>query len=840
MKKRLFSGSRFLALILALALAWEGFLPLTAHADEVPDTKEFDEIETEIAESEDEIVTAVEESDESGDPASVEESYDTPDTSADMADMTVMLYSVGSDLEGKSMSATVDILEIMEGLYISGIKEPEVNFIVETGGVDTQLAGRSRDTVIQDRREQIKGEYDKVAAGKGDRYLTRYDAITTGDCKIAWNRNERFEIHPDSLEPAITQPTDAERLMTKADGKDVLQELAEFIRTTKTDYPAKQYMLILWNHGGGPLGGLGNDERDKDGSTFQAWQIRPTMEEAGVTENEKFALIDYDACLMGSLENMLAWSPYTRYYCGSEDLEANNGDFYENWVSDLCKAADGNKIDFSKEAAVNTQMEKTGKMIVEDYYNWYQERDDIGTKSLTKTSEAASLATSISDYAKVCMDLFEIDPMETYYGVYALRSYTQDFHGREKGITDLVDFVKCMDDEFGTIIDKDVAARSDVKNAVARLKSAGNAVERNLGKAVLLHKETSKYEETNAGGLTVFLPYISMDEVKNYFENYEDIEPSYVLNDYKKFVGVFSAMHVAGELIANKDKGRDDVDKLLQDTLESYGIKDIYKEKMTDVPDEIADHRLQNEGMKIYKDNGSIYYKRRDFKLVYQVNQSPKIKIDGKDHYLGYLPAGGHEVVGDAWRQKLTNYEEKKWFGFKDANGKYIPVAVYGLGSGFIETDKESKDRFESKTDVQVPVMYAGMLCFLDVGFEEGSQTGKVYGLCPFEYGSRSYGRYIDIESLKADGEEIKLLADVPNALEGDKDAKFNDSDSEESVIATITLNKSTELYRGIQLCDGGSDSDHLIDNVQSMEMLYFMKDLFGSHYLFDNLTETV
>ena len=122
MKKRLFSGSRFLALILALALAWEGFLPLTAHADEVPDTKEFDEIETEIAESEDEIVTAVEESDESGDPASVEESYDTPDTSADMADMTVMLYSVGSDLEGKSMSATVDILEIMEGLYISGIK----------------------------------------------------------------------------------------------------------------------------------------------------------------------------------------------------------------------------------------------------------------------------------------------------------------------------------------------------------------------------------------------------------------------------------------------------------------------------------------------------------------------------------------------------------------------------------------------------------------------------------------------------------------------------------------------------------------------------------------------
>ena len=845
MKMRSFKCSGLLALILSLSLTWEGFLPLTAHADEIPDTEVCDEIETVIVESEDEIANAVEEPEETDMQASAEESYDTPDTSSDPADMTVMLYSVGSDLEGKSMSATVDILEIMEGLDISGIKDPEVNFIVETGGVNTELKDRSRDTVINERREQIKEEYDKVQAGKGEKYLRRYDLITTGENKIAWNKNERFVIHPDSLELAITQPSDPTRLMTRADDKDVLQELAEFIKTTKTDYPAKQYMLILWNHGGGPLGGLGNDERDEgeDGSTFQAYQIRPTMVEAGITENDKFAMIDYDACLMGSLENMLAWSPYTRYYCGSEDLESNNGDFYENWVSDLCKAADGNKIDFSNESAVNTQMEKTGKTIVEDYYNWYQEKDDIGTKSLTKTCEAAALGTSISNFAKACMDLFEIDPMETYYGVYELRSVSQDFHGREKGIADLRDFVKCMDDEFDQVIDRDSAADPEIKNAVNRMKKAGAEVEKNLGKAVLLHRETSKYSETNSGGLTVFLPYISMGDVKNYFEFFEDIEPSNVLGDYKRFVGVFSAIHVAGELIANGDKGKDDVDKLLQDTLESYGVKDLYKEKMIDVPDEIADHRLQNEGMKIYKDgtDGKIYYKRRDFKLVYSVNQSPKIKIGGADHYLGYFPAGRRDISGDVWRQKLTNYEEKKWFAFKDDNGKYIPVAIYKLDSGFVDKEnKEPGDQFAAKTDAMIPVVYDGLLCFLDVGFDEGSQTGKVYGMWPFEYGNRGYGRYIDIESLKEEGEEIKILADVPNALEGDKDAKYDDSERDKSVIGTINLGKSTVLYRGVQLCEGGGESDHLIDNVQSMEMLYFMKDLFGSHYLFDNLTETV
>lgn len=841
MKKRLFNGSRFLAVILALALTWEGLLPLTAHADEIPDTEVSDE--TVIVENEDEIEVTLEESEETDDQASVEESYDTPDTSEGTADMTVMLYSVGSDLEGKSMSATVDILEIMEGIYMSNIEDPEINFIVETGGVDTGIADRpGRDQIISQRRDQLKEEYDKVAAGKGDRYLERYDKITTGEYKIAWNKNERFKVYPDRLERATSQPSNPTRSMTRADDTNVLQELAEFISTTKMDYPAKQYMLILWDHGGGPLGGLGSDERDtgEDGNTFQAWQIAPTMAEAGVTEDDKFAFVNYDACLMGSFENVLAWSPYTRYYCGSEDLESNNGDFYENWVSELCTAADGNKIDFTNESAVNKQMETTGKRIVNDYYDWYEKREDIGTKSLIKTSEAANLGTSVSNFAKVCVDLFEIDPLETYYGVSDLRAASQDFHGREAGITDLSSFVGWMSDRFDKNINKDVSALPEVKNEVLKMKKAVADVNSKMGKAVLLHKETSKYQDTEhkPGGLTVFLPYITTDKVTDYFNGYAQVEPSNVLYDYKTFVGVFSAIHTAGALIQDSNKTRADVDKTLQDTLKGYGIEALYKDKMTEVPGEIEDHRLQNEGMKIYKDadNGKVYYKRRDYKLVNRVSQSPKITINGTDHYLGYLPASGYEVEGDAWRQKLVNFEEKKWFAFTDDNGKYIPVAIYVIDSGYVNGSQERGDQFYAATDVEIPVLYAGSLHFLDVGFDEGSNTGKVYGLWPFEYDSRNYSRYISIDSLNKAGEEISLLADVPNALDGDPDAFYNNDEPEGSVIGKITLKPDTKLYRGVQLCDGKD----LAAGVQSMEMTYYMIDLFGSYYQFDKLTETI
>ena len=118
MKMRSLKRSGLLALILSLSLTWEGLLPLTAYADVVSDEfvaesyEDTDEsAEVELSEdagavndgNDDEIVVVEDESEDAEKAVSVEGSDDTPDTAEGIADMTVMLYSVGSDLEGKSM-----------------------------------------------------------------------------------------------------------------------------------------------------------------------------------------------------------------------------------------------------------------------------------------------------------------------------------------------------------------------------------------------------------------------------------------------------------------------------------------------------------------------------------------------------------------------------------------------------------------------------------------------------------------------------------------------------------------------------------------------------------------
>ena len=903
MNIRKFRFNKYIAVILTVMLAWEGMQPIAVYAsydsaeiltesyadqadetglagntgdvseliDEgsVIDAEPVDELSEEALSddsddgsalmeqlSEDEPFVMQDVPKDSEEAASVEEMSDGAGAQSDTADMTVMLYAVGSDLEGNSMSATVDILEIMEGMYISNVQEPNVNFIVETGGVKINKPDRARNDVINDREQFIKEDYDQVAAGKGDRYLEKYKYITKGESDwkgIDWGKNERYEIYANELLKAKTQPTNPQRYMTRSYGGDIIQELAEFIKTTKADYPAKQYMLILWDHGGGPLGGLGKDERDdprdeRDAAvtTFQAWNIAPTLEAAGV-ENDQFAMVNYDACLMGSFENVLAWSPYTRYYCGSEDLEANNGDFYENWVSMLCKESNKNTADFTNESYVDSLMEKMGKQIVEDYYAWYNRRGDIGTKSLVKTSEAENLGNALSRYAKAGMDLYDADPIETYYGIYALRADSQDFSGREAGIMDISDFVLNMNEHFDKIIFQDVAGTVSMRNAVAELKNAGNNLIDCEKKAVLLHKETSRYDIARMGGLTVYLPYLFPgDRVTEYMNKYRAIEPAGVIDDYRSFVGTFCAIQSAGELLVNADKGKNDVAGQLKTQLDKYGIGSLYSGRLKKIPAEITDHRLQNEGMKIFKENGKTYYKRRDFKLVYDVCQSPEVS-DGENpdvsHLLGYLPAGEIEEKDGVSIQELTNYSEQKWFGFK-VGEKYIPASIWYIDSGYTDAEKKNPgDPFIARTDAKIPVMYNGRLHFLDVEFEKNSNNGKIHGMWPFDYENRSYSRYMKIDDIlktKNDGFEIKILADVANALEGEKDVEFNHTNPGGSILGNVMItndNKNSILRRGIQLCGQGNGN---IADGRKMEMRYFMQDLFGSLYPFDELKENV
>lgn len=100
--------------------------------------------------------------------------------------------------------------------------------------------------------------------------------------------------------------------------------LASFIETAVAAYPAENYALVLWDHGGGWLG-MGADETDgEDGLELDeiSQGIDAGLSAAGV---DKLDLLGFDACLMATFEVASTLAPYADYLVASEEVEPGHG-----------------------------------------------------------------------------------------------------------------------------------------------------------------------------------------------------------------------------------------------------------------------------------------------------------------------------------------------------------------------------------------------------------------------------------------------------------------------------------------------------------------------------------
>lgn len=100
--------------------------------------------------------------------------------------------------------------------------------------------------------------------------------------------------------------------------------LASFIETAVAEYPAENYALVLWDHGGGWLG-MGADETDgEDGLELDeiSQGIGAGLAGAGV---DKLDLLGFDACLMATFEVASTLAPYADYLVASEEVEPGHG-----------------------------------------------------------------------------------------------------------------------------------------------------------------------------------------------------------------------------------------------------------------------------------------------------------------------------------------------------------------------------------------------------------------------------------------------------------------------------------------------------------------------------------
>ena len=190
--------------------------------------------------------------------------------------VTVMMYFCGSDLESRGGAATLDLIEMMS----ADIGE-NVNVVVETGG-SLKWATEVMDPTKNERWQVVKED------------LLPLDSIEAANMS----------------EPATLQ---------------------NFITYSAEKFPADRYMLVLWDHGGGTVGGYAYDERYEDNSLMSIADLDEALEGAGVD----FDMIGFDCCLMGTAETAFVAEKHADYMVASQRVEPGNGWEYTTWLTAL-------------------------------------------------------------------------------------------------------------------------------------------------------------------------------------------------------------------------------------------------------------------------------------------------------------------------------------------------------------------------------------------------------------------------------------------------------------------------------------------------------------------------
>lgn len=242
------------------------------------------------------------------------------------AEWTYLVYLNGSDLEqeNKGNSGTNDLAEM-----IAAGSTSNVNVIVTTGGTN----------------------------------------------KPGWKEIRRFKIE-NGQQVEIT--------FTAADNDMAnVQNLTDFINWATSTYPAKKYVLDLWNHGM-DIRGYGHDENtDKE---MKIPDVQNAIANSDfVKAGKRFEVIGFDACLMATIEVQSTLQSFGNYFVGSEETEPGHG-----W--------DYTPIIQAMESQSNMNGAALGKIIADNFYAQAQNQGTNNvTLSVTDLAQTNALISALED-----------------------------------------------------------------------------------------------------------------------------------------------------------------------------------------------------------------------------------------------------------------------------------------------------------------------------------------------------------------------------------------------------------------------------------------------------------
>ncbi|MFA6583148.1 MAG: clostripain-related cysteine peptidase [Elusimicrobiaceae bacterium] len=264
---------------------------------------------------------------------------------------------------------------------------------------------------VEDINELEKvGSTDKVnfvvEAGRAS-----FDADWDDQSDNDWTGTKRFYIVKDDNPGRITSP-----IIESTSSADMgsVDSVAAFLAWGKKNYPAKKYILVLWDHGSGwldtepvqfptkPQGDRAILSDFEKGTHVNSVDLVKIFEKAGSVN-----VLAMDACLMQTIEVAYSLRKYVPVVAASEELEPGDGYNYTYFAQNLIKTA----------TATDAKM---GAAIVNAFAKGYQGSDDSRTHSAVKTAALGSVLNQIVTLEKAILSAVEKNPETLEQLKYAL------------------------------------------------------------------------------------------------------------------------------------------------------------------------------------------------------------------------------------------------------------------------------------------------------------------------------------------------------------------------------------------------------------------------------------
>ncbi|TYZ24035.1 clostripain-related cysteine peptidase [Selenomonas ruminis] len=328
-------------------------------------------------------------------------------------------YICGADLESKNGFATTDLIELTKVKL-----PPNVRVFILTGGAD-------------------KWQNDMMKPGELGLYL--YDS--NGIKEIG-----RYE--------------DADMGAAKT--------LESFLTVGKGAFADENLRLafVFWNHGGGSVGGVCQDERTGNSLSLNDITNAFTKVYGASESNPPFEMIGFDACMMASYDTANALKGISRYMTASEEREPGNGWDYTRWVGAL---------------AHNPYMNgaELGRVICDSYMKGCREYGaaDLATLSVIDISKIPALGRAYENYGIEALKL-AANNAGGFFSEFGRSAQTAENYGgnnKEQGYSDMVDLGDLASRTTGLLPLTSRGLMNAVDNAVVykvqgKYRSRGNGI----------------------------------------------------------------------------------------------------------------------------------------------------------------------------------------------------------------------------------------------------------------------------------------------------------------------------------------------------------------------------